>query len=149
MTATTAPFEPLPTDECYRLLRQVPFGRVVGTAAALPMVLPVNFALDGHGIVFRTTPDSTLAGATSGQVVAFEADHLDPVTRTGWSVVVIGTASAVTEVSDQLRLAQLNLVSWLPGPRHHWVRITPGIVTGRRLHGPQPAVPLQPAATLP
>lgn len=141
MSPVTAALTPLDEAECYRLLRQVPFGRVVGTARALPLVVPVNFALDGHSVVFRTTEHGALA-RTDGSVVAFEADEIDPRTRTGWSVVLTGVARPVTAASELVRMGQLQLVTWVPGERDHWIRITPGIVTGRRLSSP--FVPEQP-----
>lgn len=126
----------LSTEECFRLLRTAPFGRVVATEHALPLVLPVNFALDGHSIVFRTAEGSSLAAATANAVVAFEADEIDAASRTGWSVVVTGMAHAVESASELVRVAQLGLVAWVPGERQHYVRITPGRVTGRRLEPP-------------
>ena len=132
MTTALAPVE---YDECFRLLAQTPIGRVVATAGALPLVEPVCFGLDGHGIVFRTEPGSCLAAATAGSVVAFEVDEIDPLTSSGWSVVVTGVAHHVGEASALLRVAQTNVGPWLPND-HLWVRITPGIVTGRRLERP-------------
>lgn len=134
MTVTAPALEELDEDACYRLLSTVEVGRVVATAGALPLVVPVTFALDGRAVVFRTTPSGTLASATRGAVVAFEADVIDPRTRSGWSVVVTGVAAPVEEVSDLVRVEQLGLVPWAAGERDHYVRITPGLVTGRRLH---------------
>ena len=65
--------------ECYRLLGSVRVGRVVMTRRALPVVLPVTLALDGHHIVIATAAGSALDTASEqGTVVAFEADDLDP-----------------------------------------------------------------------
>lgn len=145
MTALAAgaiSFEQLDEQVCFRLLSAVPVGRVVATAGALPLVVPVTFALDGHAVVFRTASGGTLAAATNHVVVAFEADVVDPEQRTGWSVVVTGVAMPVTDVSELVRLEQLGLVPWAPGQRDQYVRITPGLVTGRRLT----AQPTSPAA---
>lgn len=130
----------LAEEDCYRLLAQVQIGRVVATAGALPLVVPVAFALDGRAVVFRTSSGGTLAAATNGTVVAFEADLVDVAQRTGWSVVVTGVAAPVAQVSELVRAEQLGLTAWAPGRRNHFVRITPGLVTGRRLSGP----PLEP-----
>ena len=40
------------------------------------MMLPVNFAVMGKTIIFRTAPDTLLAVYANGQV-SFEVDHLD------------------------------------------------------------------------
>jgi len=120
--------------ECLELLRLSTVGRIVFTKDALPAIMPVNYALDGDAIVFRTSANSRLAAATDGTVVAFEVDEIDEFRRTGWSVVVVGVADAVRDVGSLVRMQQLNLVSWVPGVRAHYVRIVPAQTTGRRLH---------------
>jgi uncharacterized protein len=134
----TAPalFETLDDEECLRLLATAPFGRVVATAGALPLVVPVNFALDGRAVVFRTTSFGTLAAATRDTVVAFQADAIDAVTRCGWSVALVGVAEPVTAASDVLRMDQLGIEAWAPGERNHYVRVVPGLLTGRYLLTP-------------
>ena len=125
--------ELLSEAECIRLLASTNVGRVAMTQHALPVVLPVNFALDGHGVVIRTAPGSLLAAAHNDVVVAFEADQLDPETCTGWSVLVTGTMREIATASGVLRAQQLRLAPWVGGERHHFVRITPGLVSGRRI----------------
>jgi hypothetical protein len=119
--------------ECLEFLRLSKVGRIVFSSDALPAILPVNYALDGDAIVFRTGANSRLATATDGKVVAFEIDEIDESRRTGWSVVVVGVADAVLDVGSLVRVQQLNLVSWAPEPRPHFVRIVPAQITGRRL----------------
>lgn len=134
MRTTRPQSQPLDAADCYRLLATSCVGRVVSTDNALPLVLPVNYCLDGHNVVFRTSPDGRLAGATNNVVVAFEVDSIDVGTWTGWSVVVTGVASPLTSPGDVVRAGQLGLVSWLGEERDHFVQIVPGLVTGRRLH---------------
>ena len=117
--------------KCYRLLAGETVGRVVYTDGALPAVAPVNYALDGESIVFRTAPTSRVAVRAVDQVVAFEVDSLDPEVRTGWSVVVTGIARALTEPGEIARAGALNLAPWAGGRRELFVAITPGVVTGR------------------
>lgn len=134
MTVTRPQAQPLDPADCYRLLATTCVGRVVSTDNALPLVLPVNYCLDGHNIVFRTSPSGRLAAATHNVVVAFEVDEIDVETWTGWSVVVTGVASPLSCPSDLVRAGQIGLVSWLGEDRDHFVQIMPGLVTGRRLH---------------
>ena len=61
--------------------------------------LPVTFAVLDHAVVLRTAADTRLAAAADGAVRAFEVDEVDPVTRTGWSVVVTGVAEVGSERS--------------------------------------------------
>lgn len=141
MRTTRPQAQPLEPADCYLLLATSCVGRVVSTDNALPMVLPVNYCLDGHNIVFRTSPDGRLAHATNNVVVAFEVDSIDVESWTGWSVVVTGVASPLTSPSDVVRAGQLGLVSWLGEERDHFVQIVPGLVTGRHLHVAPAAAP--------
>lgn len=136
MTAPAPRLDALDHQACFLLLATVPFGRVVATSGALPLVVPVNFALDGRVIVFRTAADGPLAAATRGAVVAFQADDIDTVARTGWCVAVTGVAHTVVDESEALRMGQLGLEPWAPGQRDTYVRIVPGLVHGRYLTGP-------------
>src|SRR3954451_12678364 len=123
----------LDRSECDRLLGSAAVGRISFTDGALPQILPVNYALDGRSIVFRTTATSRLAACCRDAVVAFEADEIDVDTRTGWSVLVVGDATAITDESEIVRARQLPFAPWVGGQRDHYIRITPGIVSGRRL----------------
>ncbi|MFL6240269.1 MAG: pyridoxamine 5'-phosphate oxidase family protein [Actinomycetes bacterium] len=119
--------------ECDRLLASAAVGRVSFTDGALPQILPVNYAVDGRSIVFRTTATGRLAACCHGSVVAFEVDNVDGDNRSGWSVLVVGDASAVTDESEVVRARQLPFAPWVGGQRDHYIRITPGIVSGRVL----------------
>lgn len=119
--------------QCWRLLTGQRVGRVVYTQAAMPACAPVNFAVYGNSIVFRTTEGSGFAAATRNAVVAFEVDRIDEESRSGWSVLVTGLASPVEDVGVLLRLEQLNLVTWAVGGGSSWVRIVPAVVSGRLL----------------
>ena len=127
----------LSRDECMRLMGSVPVGRIVYTRQALPAVELVNFALDDGDIMIRTDAGGKLAAATRGAVVAFEADGLDVTGHAGWSVTVIGHATAVTDREEIGRLEQLPLTSWAPGKRDHFIRISSSIVNGRRIEAGQ------------
>lgn len=129
-------FHELGRRECLRRLAKVPVGRVVYTRQALPAVLPVNFGLDGEGaVVLRTSAASELVRAIDGAVVAFEADDIDPVRHSGWSVIVTGAAVLVTDPAEHERLARTVPASWVPSPREVFVRIEPELVSGRELVG--------------
>jgi len=131
-------------DESLHLMTSVPVGRIIYTRQALPAVELVNFAVYDGDIIIRTDQGSKLAAATRGAVVAFEADDLDVVRRVGWSVTVVGQSQEVTDPDEIGRLEQIGLYSWAPGDRHHFIRISPGILTGRRLsaHGSEHLRPI-------
>ncbi|MCC5576413.1 pyridoxamine 5'-phosphate oxidase family protein [Microtetraspora sp. AC03309] len=133
MNLDMAGLQELSRAECLSLLSTTPIGRVVFTERALPAVQVVNYMLDGEDVVFRTTMGSRLSKAARGSIVAFEADHFDPVTRRGWSVTAVGPARLVEEPGEVLRLARLPLVPWGPGHHDQLVSIRAELVTGRRL----------------
>lgn len=121
--------EVLARGECLELLATASIGRVIFTDGGLPVVLPVTFILDEDAVVFRTRADSRLATKTSGAVLAFEADDVEPALRVGWSVSVCGQATT-GPVSDVLNR---RLHAWAPGTRDVAVRIPLTVVTGRRI----------------
>ncbi|WP_320780593.1 pyridoxamine 5'-phosphate oxidase family protein [Streptomyces sp. CRN 30] len=129
-------FGALDRQECLRLLAEVPVGRVVYTRQALPAVLPVNFALDtDDSVLLSTSPESDLMRAVDGVVVAFEADEFDAETRSGWSVVVTGRASVVTDPAEHDRLSRSGPTSWMPLRDAVFLRVESEMVTGRELRG--------------
>ena len=129
--------------ECYALLEAGGIGRVGFAAADGIMMLPVNFAVTGKAIIFRTAPDTLLAVHANGRV-SFEADHLDQVHREGWSVLVHGHARTVTDEREVRRLEdRTRLEPWAGGARDVYVRITPTRISGRCIE-PGRASPLPP-----
>jgi nitroimidazol reductase NimA-like FMN-containing flavoprotein (pyridoxamine 5'-phosphate oxidase superfamily) len=131
-----AGLETLPFDRCLLLLASVPLGRVGFCADGEVVVLPVNHAMDGQDVVFRTARGSKLSAAEEQDLVAFEADDYDEQTRSGWSVLVTGRAAVVDEESEIRRLGRLGLHPWANAVEHpYWVRIRPTSVTGRRTPG--------------
>lgn len=133
MTAC-AELRELSPAECRTLLHghAARVGRVA-VAGPRPLILPVNYVLDGSDIVFGTVPGSRLAAAVDGEFVAFEVDDLDARARAGWSVLLRGKAETVTDPGERARLRGLGLSSWAPDRRDCFVRIRPGHVTGRRI----------------
>ncbi len=126
----------LGSEESLALLASVPFGRVVFTQRALPAIRPVNHLVDRGHVIIRTTLGSGLgAVAGDGTVVAYEADAIDPQTRSGWSVVVTGVARIVTDPDDLARYGTL-LQPWVDGARDCLISIPADLVTGYTL---QPA----------
>ena len=127
-----AGLEALPFHVCLRLLASVPIGRVGFYADGEVVLLPVNHAVDGQDVVFRTAPGSKLTAAEEQELVAFEADDYDLQTRSGWSILVTGRATVVYDEAEVKRLNRLNLHPWATSVEHpFWVRIHPSSVTGR------------------
>ena len=125
--------EILEHDECRRLLASVKIGRVGMTTDAMPIVLPVTFALDGSRIVFCSTPGTKLYVALDGAVVAFEADDVDPDLHFGWSVCVTGPSSILRDEADIARARSLGLHPWAHLEEPAYIAIDGNVITGRRV----------------
>lgn len=131
--ASSARMTELSREESLSLLASVPLGRVGFTRQALPVIRPVNHIVDGDTIVIRTHTGSTLIGSsTVAEVVVYEADHLDLLSHTGWSVMVTGRASRITAPLEVSRYQKL-LTPWIDKEMDHIVAIASEIVTGFRL----------------
>lgn len=121
------------TDEAFALLarggQQV--GRLVITVGGEPAIFPLNFAVDGEAIVFRTQTGTKLTGITRS-LATFEVDDIDADGQ-GWAVIFEGLAQEVLDADPESlrdRMAAIDLDTWPGGDRPHVVRIRP-----YRVHG--------------
>ena len=119
--------------ECFDLLEPGGVGRVGFASADGIMMLPVNFAVTGATIVFRTAPDTLLALHADAHV-SFEVDRIDEALHGGWSVLVQGRAHTVTDEPEVKHLEdRTHLEPWAGGARDVYVRIAPTRISGRRI----------------
>jgi len=123
-------------EECLRLLTTVSLGRIGVTSGALPTVLPVNFRFDGDRILLRTGIGSKLEAATRNAVVAFEVDDFDPMYHAGWSVVITGVATVITDPDELSELQRAPIARWAPHGDSRVVAISTELVSGRRIGAP-------------
>jgi uncharacterized protein len=125
-------FEELSVSACREKLKTATVGRLGVSIDALPVVLPIDFAVDGNSIVFRTDPGTKLSAAMNEAVVAFEVDDYDPVAQRGWSVLVQGVAR---QIRAQSRLDRARSLSLRGGGRagDAYIEVQMEIVTGRYL----------------
>lgn len=125
-------FEALGREQCLDLLESNHLGRVAWQAADLPQILPVTYATHQGSVYFRTTPDGILSELAQPTRVALEVDELDQQTRSGWSIVLHGRTSAVSEPDALADLwAADSLVPWAGGNRTLFICIRPDRVSGR------------------
>jgi nitroimidazol reductase NimA-like FMN-containing flavoprotein (pyridoxamine 5'-phosphate oxidase superfamily) len=120
----------LDREACEALLRTQRVGRV-GICTQVPLVLPVVYALFDGDVVFRTAPGEKLIAAALNRAVAFEIDEYDVAARTGWSVIVVGTAEEIVLPAELRRVRELGLEPWAGEVRDRYVRIRADEVTGR------------------
>jgi hypothetical protein len=122
----------VPREECLRLLEATSVGRLAVVFDDQPLIFPINYALVGSHVVFRTDPGTKLQAAV-GRRVAFEIDGVDTLYHEGWSVLVIGTAIEEHDEPRRADLKKLAVGPWGPGPKDHWIRIQTAAITGRRI----------------
>jgi hypothetical protein len=119
--------------ECFDLLEPGGVGRVGFASADGIMMLPVNFAVTGKTIIFRTAPDTLLAVYADARV-SFEVDRFDEALHEGWSVLAQGHAHKVTDEREVEHLENgTRLEPWAAGARDVYVRITPTQISGRHI----------------
>jgi Pyridoxamine 5'-phosphate oxidase len=127
--------EALPRAESLRLLGTVSLGRLVFTHLALPAIRPVNHAVAGEQVIIRAylgTAISTAVRDGFGTVVAYEADLIDPDTHLGWSVIIVGRATRMTDPAEAARYRQM-LQPWVVDGADEVIVIEADMVDGFRL----------------
>lgn len=126
----------LSEDECWALVDTTTVGHVAFVDGEGQQLIPMNFAVLGGTIYFRTTPEGILAGLARGHDdVAFGVDYHD-VFREGWNVTVRGRAIGVEDRATINKvLSHHQLSPWAGGVRPLVIKIEPRSVVGRRVSG--------------
>lgn len=138
-SSSSPDLEELDRAQCMALLGEGGIGRVAFDDGEGPTVVPVNYAVDGDAVVFRTSVSgrlnrSLLTSVVGGEVrAAFEVDRYDEASRKGWSVLLRG---GVHPLSDEERAATAQVEPWAGGEREAWFRLAAREVSGRRVHRP-------------
>jgi nitroimidazol reductase NimA-like FMN-containing flavoprotein (pyridoxamine 5'-phosphate oxidase superfamily) len=134
MTRDRNGLEILSRVECLDLLARRPVGRVALSRHALPVILPVTYRLVDEDVYFSTVTGTKSTAVADQTVIAFEVDDIDPDTRTGWSVLVVGVATEIDPGHDIVdRLRAIGLRSWIGERAVHLVRLRTDRLSGRRL----------------
>lgn len=123
----------LDEEACWRFVAGHFIGRIALSHLGSPMIFPVNYALDGHTVVFRAAPGTKLALGRARARVAFEVDEATEPLETGTSVVVHGVLEEVSHGPELERLRALPIRTWAPGDRDHVLVVRAESVTGRSI----------------
>ncbi|QNN51520.1 pyridoxamine 5'-phosphate oxidase family protein [Nocardioides mesophilus] len=127
------PFE-MTVDECLEQLHAGVIGRVAMSTPVGPRILPVNYAMYGDAIVFRTSPYSELGTYGWNSELAFEIDHIDYERHQGWSVIAIGRSELVEDPDDVADIRRTwDPRPWAAGQRNLYIKLTWRDISGRRL----------------
>ncbi|GAA0578442.1 pyridoxamine 5'-phosphate oxidase family protein [Actinomadura livida] len=138
-SSSSPDLEELDRAQCMALLGEGGIGRIAFDDGEGPTVVPVNYAVDGDAVVFRTSVSgrlnrSLLTSVVGGEVrAAFEVDRYDEASREGWSVLLRG---GVHPLSDEEKTAAAQVEPWPGGEREAWFRLAAREVSGRRVHRP-------------
>ena len=133
MTLIDNGLEILSPAQCLDLLGRAAVGRVAVTVAALPAIFPVNYALLDDQIIFLTGEGTKRLAAVERAVVAFQVDHIDEATASGWSVMAIGVAEEIIDLEEIRAAEAMDLRPFASGDRTHFVKIRPEFLSGRRI----------------
>lgn len=130
------PMHELSPDESWGFLKERQFGRIAFHLLDEVHIVPVNYVVDGHRLLFRTSAGSKLLGLKMNADVAFEVDEIDDEIAT--SVVLRGHAHELS--GDRARaVEQLSLHSWVDAPKLRIVAIEVTEISGRRFTLSRPA----------
>ena len=124
-------FAELSEAECQELLAQHTAGRVGFMAPEGPQILPVTYQYRNHRVIFRTSRTGVLSGLARRTSVAFEIDEIDERNHSGWSVLVLGFAKAMTHNALLTTAWESGPVPWAGGTRTLFIEITPRTISGR------------------
>jgi nitroimidazol reductase NimA-like FMN-containing flavoprotein (pyridoxamine 5'-phosphate oxidase superfamily) len=133
-TPSTRPaLDDLDRQTCHALISEGGVGRVVFHQQRGPVALPVNFRMLDENVVLRTAPSAALLQSLGTAGVSFEVDQIDDALCEGWSVLISGEASAMSDPAERQLAQTLGVTPWAGGSRDVYVRIVPKEMTGRRI----------------
>jgi uncharacterized protein len=132
-TGPEAQLQVIPEADCLEILEQHSLGRIAVVVDGQPQIFPVNYAMSGRIVAFRTGSGTKLSHAP-GTRVCFEIDEYDSSGDTAWSVMVQGVAVDATDAFDDVSWAARAAAPWplAPGAKPFRVAIEPSKITGRR-----------------
>ena len=135
------PVEVLTEEECWAFLRGQELGRLAFHHGDGVEITPVNFAVAGEHVVFRTGDGSKFSDLVQDPMVAFEVDST--AEEVAESVVCRGV---VIELSGEQALMtdQLRLRPWVSTRKTHVMAIRVTEISGRRFHLTKPWAHMRP-----
>jgi nitroimidazol reductase NimA-like FMN-containing flavoprotein (pyridoxamine 5'-phosphate oxidase superfamily) len=96
----------------------------------------VTYQYRNGSVIFRTSPFGPLAGLVRRTSVAFEIDNIDEENKSGWSVLVLGFAEALTDDYLLTSAWETGPVPWADGVRNLFIEIKPRKISGRAARHP-------------
>ena len=131
----------LSPEECWEMLRDEEFGRLAYLLAGEVHITPINYAVEGGSLLFRTAEGNKLLAVVMGSDVALEIDQYGE--DRARSVVVRGPARLLPE-DEAHRAENVPLRPWVPTLKYNVVEIEPKVVSGRAFELSRPWLHLRP-----
>ena len=131
----------LSPEECWEMLRDEEFGRLAYLLAGEVHITPINYAVEGGSLLFRTAEGNKLLAVVMGSDVALEIDQYGE--DRARSVVVRGPARLLPE-DEAHRAENVPLRPWVPTLKYNVVEIEPKVVSGRAFELSRPWLHLKP-----
>lgn len=132
MTRRRLTVEELDDAACRELLGSAPMGRVGFTDRALPRILAVHSTVRDDEVVMARRSGATL-DVRPQEIVAFEVDEYDPVTREGWCVSLVGTCRVITDPDEIAELDALDVAPWNSEEGTVYIAVSIGLLRGRAI----------------
>lgn len=127
-------FDELSPRQCLAILDRNVVGRVGINTPMGPRVIPVNYTVHAHDIVFRTTPYSELGTYGRDAEVAFEVDEIDPAHHVGSSTMVRGRSVPVEDADELTDIkTTTDPTPWPKGRRDVYLKVPITQISGRRI----------------
>ena len=131
----------LSPEECWQMLRDEEFGRLAYLLVGEVHITPINYAVEGSSLLFRTAEGNKLLAVVMGSDVALEIDQYGE--DRARSVVVRGPARLLPE-DEAHRAENVPLRPWVPTLKYNVVEIEPKVVSGRAFELSRPWLHLRP-----
>jgi hypothetical protein len=93
----------------------------------------MNYILSDNHIIVRTVAFGVVARSAIDQKVAFEVDDVDDFLEAGWSVLIRGAGTLLSDHQLEQLTATTPPDPWAEGPRTLFFSIACDQVSGRRL----------------
>ena len=120
----------LTLSECNEYLRFGGVGVLAFCEASVPILRPVNFAMDEDAIVIRTGEGRIFEAAKRSESASFVISEIDRVEHAGRSVIVSGK---LVERPVFGSLADIPLRPWAGSEKNHLIGLSIDRISGRRI----------------
>jgi len=122
----------IPEPTCLHLIGQERIGRLGLSVGSLPVILPVNYVLQGRTIVFRSEEGEKTRAAEQSTVACLEVDQFDRFEHSGWSVLATGRLT-IAPPDRAEAYERLPVVPWALRKESRFIELSIELLSGRSI----------------